>query len=52
MKPENEFLDPPVFIISAPDLPFLGMGIGRGADLALEEDFVGEDGPSERRFWI
>lgn len=46
-KPENEFLDPPVFMVSALDLPFL-MRIGREPDLELEVD---GDGPSERRFF-
>lgn len=50
-KPENEFLDPPVFIVSGLGLPFL-VGIGRGANLAEVEDLVGEDGLSERRFCV
>lgn len=54
MKPENEFLDPPVFMELVLGLPLL-MSIGRagrvdrGANLELE--FV-EDGPSERRFCV
>lgn len=47
-KPENEFLDPPVFMVSAFGLPFL-MRIGREPDLELEVD---GDGPSERRFCV
>lgn len=45
-KPENEFLDPPVFMVLVLGLLFF-VGMGRGADL---EDFGEEDGPSERRF--
>lgn len=62
MKPENEFplfMDPPVFMLSVLGLPLLMemlMGlvvvVTRGADLGPEEDLVGEDGPSERRFWV
>lgn len=55
MKPENEFLGPPVFMVSVLGLPLflIGMGLAREADLGLEEeDLVGEDGPSERRFWV
>lgn len=48
MKPENEFLDPPVFMASVLGLPFL-MSIGREPDLELEVD---GDGPSERRFCV
>lgn len=48
MKPENEFLDPPVFMVSVLGLPFL-MRIGREPNLALEVD---EDGPSECRFCV
>lgn len=48
MKPENEFLDPPVFMASVLGLPFL-MRIGREPDLELE---VEGDGPSEGRFRV
>lgn len=49
-KPENEFLDPPVFI----GVGLLFLGIGRGADLGEVEVFEvevfeGEDGPAGRR---
>lgn len=52
MKPENEFLDPPVFMVSGLGLLFL-IGIGRGREVDMVGEFgdlVGEDGPSERRF--
>lgn len=56
MKPEKEFLGPPapVFMVSVLGLPLflMGMGVAREADLGLEEDLVGEDGPSERRFCV
>lgn len=57
MKPEKEFLDPPVdppvFMLSLLGLPCL-MGIGRGGDFGGEEEkgLVGEDGPSERRLRV
>lgn len=38
MKPENDLGDPPVFKVLG--LPFVGVGIGRGADLAGEEGLV------------
>lgn len=49
-KPENEFLDPPVFI----GVGLLFLGIGRGADrggVEVFEDkgFEAEDGPAGRR---
>lgn len=50
-KPENEFLDPPVFI----GVGLLFFGIGRGADLGGVEEvfedevFEAEDGPAGRR---
>lgn len=54
MNPEKEFLGPPVFMVSVLGLPpfLMGMGLAREADLGLEEDLVGEDGPSEHRFWV
>lgn len=51
-KPENEFLDPPVFMAVVLGLPFLvRVGLGRGRELDLEWEVV-EDGPSERRFGV
>lgn len=46
MKPENEFLDPPVFMALVLGLPFV-MRICRELDLEVEVEVV-EDGPSAR----
>lgn len=56
MKPENEFLDPPVFMALVLGLPFV-MRICRELDLEVEVEVeeemeVVEDGPSARCFCL